>query len=181
VTVFIALLQGVNVGKYKRISMADLKQIVIDAGGEQPVTVANSGNVMFAYRGNLTAEALRTVLEAAISAHVGMPVPTVLRTGADMQSVVRRNPYPNVSDPKCLHVEFLLEPAPDALAGIEYGEDHLTASGSEIYLHAPNRMSGITYDAKTLYKRLGTHHTSRNWSTVAKLAHLAAGMARNIE
>lgn len=175
-TFYIALLQGVNVGKHKRIAMDDLKRIVIERGGEGPVTVANSGNVVFSYNGDMDAEALRASLEEAISDHVGLPVPTLLRTGEDMQAVVERNPYPDVSDPKCLHVEFLLKPVPDALAGVEFGDDHLTASGSEIYLHAPNRMSGITYDVKTLNKQLGTHHTSRNWSTVTRLADLASRM-----
>lgn len=175
-TVYIALLQGVNVGKHKRIAMADLKRIVIERGGHGPVTVANSGNVVFLYNGDLNAGTLQASLEEAISAHVGMPVPTLLRTATELNDVVERNPYPDESDPKCLHVEFLLEPAPDAVAGIEFGNDHLTANGSEIYLHAPNKMSGITFDAKTLYKRLGRHHTSRNWSTVTKLADLAAGM-----
>jgi uncharacterized protein (DUF1697 family) len=174
-TVYIALLQGVNVGKHKRISMADLKTIVAGMGGEQPVTVANSGNVVFAYGGNLGAGELCAALEEAISRHVGMPVPTLVRAAGEMRSVVERNPYPDVTDPKCLHVEFLLQEIPDVLAGIDFGQDHLTASGSEIYLHAPNKMSGITYDAKALYKRLGTHHTSRNWSTVTRLADLAAG------
>ncbi len=175
-TVYIALLQGVNVGKHKRIAMADLKRIVIETGGRNPVTVANSGNVVFSYDDTMDAEALRATLENAISRHVGMPVPTLLRTGADMQSVVERNPYPQVTDPKCLHVDFLLEAVPDVLEGIDFSQDHLTASGSEIYLHAPNRMSGITYDASTLNKGLGTHHTSRNWSTVTKLAELATGL-----
>lgn len=175
-TVYIALLQGVNVGRHKRISMDDLKRIVTGQGGRNPVTVANSGNVVFSYDGEMDSDALRASLEGAISDHVGMPVPTLLRSAAELHAVAERNPYPDVSDPKCLHVDFQLEPMPDALAGIEFGEDHLTASGSEIYLHAPNKMSGITYDAKALNKRLGTHHTSRNWSTVTKLDELASGM-----
>lgn len=175
-TVYIALLQGVNVGKRKRIAMADLKRIVQETGGQDAAPVANSGNVVFVCDGDRDADALRVALENAISDHVGMPVPTLLRTSEEMRSVVERNPYPDVSDPKCLHVEFLLEPVPKALDGIEFGEDHLTASGSELYLHAPHRISGITYDAKTLYKRLGTHHTSRNWNTVTKLADITTSM-----
>ena len=61
--IYIALLQGVNVGKHKRIAMADLKRIVIDAGGEHPATVANSGNVLFAYGGERDEEQVRASLE----------------------------------------------------------------------------------------------------------------------
>lgn len=173
--IYIALLQGVNVGKHKRIAMVDLKQIVIDLGGTDPTTVANSGNVVFSHPGRDT-EKLRSPLETAISKHVGMPVPVILRTGKEMRQVVERNPYPQVSDPKQLHVEFLLAEIDNPLAGIAFGNDHLTASGHEIYLHLPNRMSGLTYDARSLGKRLGSHHTSRNWNTITKLADIASAM-----
>lgn len=174
--VTIALLQGVNVGKYKRISMADFKRLVADLGGESTVTVANSGNIVFRHDDSLDAERLRAAIEQAVSEHVGVSIPTLTRTGEEMGRIVAANPYPDVDDPKCLHVEFLHESLPDVLDGIQFGDDHLTQIGSEVYMHLPNKMSGITYDAKTLYRRLGTHHTSRNWSTVTKLADLAVGL-----
>lgn len=175
-TIYIALLQGVNVGKHKRISMTDLKQMAIDVGGIGPATIANSGNVVFAYDGEQDTEDLRLSLEQAISDHVGQPVPTILRTDHEGRQIVANSPYSEEIDPKCLHVEFLNEATPHALDDLDFGKDHLTMTGREIYLHAPNKMSGITYDAKTLYKRLGNHHTSRNWNTVTKLAELAESM-----
>ena len=177
-TVFIALLQGVNVGKNKRIAMADLKQLVSSIGGENPTTVANSGNVVFAHTGAPNEERLRIELEHVISGHVGIAVPVIIRNAASLRRVVAQNPYPQVSDPKQLHVEFLNETVPDALDDLEFGEDHLTVVDREIYLHLPNGMSGISHDAKTLGKRLGSHHTSRNWNTVTKLDHLAHDMAQ---
>ena len=175
-TVFIALLQGVNVGKHKRIAMSDLKQIVANIGGDHPTTVANSGNVVFAHEGAPNEESLRVQLETAISQHVGMAIPVILRTAADMRQVVAQNPYPEGADPKQLHVEFLIRAVPNALADLAFGEDDLTMAEREIYLHLPNKMSGITYDAKTLGKRLGGHHTSRNWNTVTRLTDLAIDM-----
>ena len=175
--VTIAMLQGVNVGKYKRISMADFKTIIAGLGGEEASTVANSGNIVFRHDDSRTPEELRLAIEQAVTEHVGVPIPTVTRTGAEMREIVEANPYPEADDPKSLHVEFLMEPMDGALEGIAFGEDHLTMIGQEIYMHLPNKMSGITYDAKSLFKRLGTHHTSRNWSTVTKLAAIANGLA----
>lgn len=175
-TVTITLLQGVNVGKYKRISMADLTEIIAGLGGEQATTVANSGNVVFRHDGSLSEEDLRLAIEQAVSDHVGVPIPTVTRTGDEILKIVSANPYPDVGDPKCLHVEFLNDVVEDVLEGIAFGEDHLTMIGREIYMNLPNKMSGITHDAKALNKRLGTHHTSRNWSTITKLAELAQSL-----
>ena len=43
----IALLRGMNVGKAKRIAMADLKAVVESLGGINVKTLLNSGNVVF--------------------------------------------------------------------------------------------------------------------------------------
>ena len=172
-TIYAAFLQGVNVGKFKRIKMDDLKQIVIDLGGADPRTIANSGNVVFTSSGRSSEESLRKALEQAITDHVGKDVPVILRNHKQLHSLIANNAYPNVDDPKCLHVELLNEPVPGVLDGIEFGDDHLTMIGRDIYLHAPNKMSGITYDAKALNKRLGMHHTSRNWNTITKAAEIA--------
>lgn len=176
--IFIALLQGVNVGKYKRIKMDVFRQIIADLGGQHAKTVANSGNVVFAYQGDLGVEALRTAIEKSVADHVGQAVPTLIRTDDEMRQIVANNPYPDVTDPKCLHVEFLNESVPDAIDDLEFGQDHLTMVGREIYLYAPNKMSGITYDAKSLGKRLGKNHTSRNWNTVENLVTTAESIPR---
>lgn len=171
--VTIALLQGVNVGKYKRISMADLKAIIADLGGEEATTVANSGNVVFRQDDSLSPKDLRLAIEKAVSKHVGVEIPTITRSAEEMREVVAKNPYPEVEDPKCLHVDFLLQAMDSALDGIEFGNDDLTLIGRDLYMYLPKKMSGITYDAKSLHKRLGTHHTSRNWSTITKLVDLS--------
>lgn len=174
-TVIIALLQGVNIGKNKRIAMSDFKQIITDLGGANATTLVNSGNIVFGYH-NPDEEMLREEIEHAVSEHVGLQIPTIIRSSVEMTRILEANPYPHVDDPTCLHVDFLNIPAPNALDDLDFGEDHLTMLDREIYLHLPNKMSGSTYDAKTLGKRLGTHHTSRNWNTVTKLAHIASNL-----
>lgn len=172
-TITIALLQGVNVGKFKRIAMADLRQIICDLGGEHPTTLVNSGNVVFRHADDMDTEDLRLQIERAVSDHVGKPVPVVTRTVEEMDRIIAGNPYPHVTDPKCLHVEFLNEVVPDLLADLDFGADHLTQVGREVYMHLPNKMSGVTFDGKTLERRLTTTHTSRNWNTVTRLAQIA--------
>lgn len=174
--VLVAMLQGVNVGKNKRIRMEDFRTLVGQLGGAEMTTIANSGNIVFLHDGEKSPQEWRDEIEKAVSDHVGMPIPTVVRTSEEMTDVLRANPFPSVEDPKCLHVEFLVDSIADALADLETGEDALVLNGREIYMHLPNKMSGITYDAKTLGKRLGAHRTSRNWSTVTKLEATASGL-----
>ena len=42
----IALLRGINVGRARRLAMADLRRIVLDLGASEVATVLNSGNVV---------------------------------------------------------------------------------------------------------------------------------------
>ncbi len=173
-TVWIGLLQGVNVGRHRRIAMADLRRIVTEAGGSDPVTVANSGNVVFTHP-DADGERLRADLEERVSAVVGQPVPVLLRTASELAAVVADNPFPDAAaEPTTLHVEFLLEAVPGVLDDLDQGADQLREHGCELYLFAPHKLSGTTYDARSLHRRLGSHHTSRNWNTVQKLLALAS-------
>lgn len=168
--IYSALLQGVNVGKYKRIAMADFRRIIADLGGSEIKTIANSGNAIFHYCGDLDTESLRTAIEQTVTDHIGIATPNILRSHEEIAAIIATNPYPDaVSDPKTLHVIFLKEEIPDVLVDIDFGEDHLTTVGRDIYLFAPHKLSGSTYDAKSLNKRLGTHATARNWNTVINL------------
>lgn len=167
--IYIALLQGVNVGRSKRISMAELKRIVTDLGGGDVTTVVNSGNVVFTHH-EADGGHLRQQLEQRVTAHVGQSVPVILRTSAEIGAIVAANPYRHIADTKCLHIEFLQDEITGVLDNLDTGQDHLTVIGREIYLHLPNMISGITYDWRTLSRRLITPHTSRNWNTVTKLA-----------
>ena len=63
----IALLRGINVGRAKRIAMADLRELVAGFGHANVRTVLNSGNVLFdAARGDPAR--LAATIEAAIAA-----------------------------------------------------------------------------------------------------------------
>ena len=46
-TTYIALLRGINVGKAKRIAMADLRALLEGLGHADVATLLNSGNVVF--------------------------------------------------------------------------------------------------------------------------------------
>jgi uncharacterized protein (DUF1697 family) len=45
---YIALIRGINVGRAKRVAMADLRKLVEELGYDDVRSVLNSGNVVFA-------------------------------------------------------------------------------------------------------------------------------------
>ena len=66
----VALLRGINVGKAKRIAMADLRRVVEQVGGRQVATLLASGNVVFTTE--LDEPAAARTLREAIAGELGV-------------------------------------------------------------------------------------------------------------
>ncbi len=174
---YVALLQGINVGKHKRIAMADLRELVEGLGHADVKTHLNSGNVIFTAEDRADAQLAREI-EDAIRAQLGLEVPVVVRSGEELANIVANNPFPDAAaDHKTLHVPFLGEPpAPErvaALAEVKRGDVDFRVVGADVYLHYPNGLSGATFLPTGLGKALGVVATSRNWRTVTRLADMA--------
>jgi uncharacterized protein (DUF1697 family) len=176
---YVALLRGINVGKSKRISMADLRALVEHLGGTDVKTYVNSGNIVFGHE-ETSEEKLETAIADAIKDRIGHEVPVVIRTGAELAKIVAGNPFPDAAaDPKTLHVTFLAK-KPDAkavkaLADAEKGPDDYRVVGKDVYLFYPNKLSGAVFMPNGLDAALGMVTTSRNWRTVTTLAEMANG------
>jgi uncharacterized protein (DUF1697 family) len=169
----VGLLRGVNLGR-RRLSMADLRAVVEDLGHTDVETYLQSGNVVFNPHGKGD---LGTAITKALKDAVGMDVPVLTRTGAQMKRIVAANPYAR-EDPTKVVVVFL-ETAADAapakqldLAAFE--PEGLTVKGTEIYLDLPGGQArSKLLEALGKKKVFGTASTSRNWRTVQALAEMA--------
>ncbi|HET6213592.1 MAG TPA: DUF1697 domain-containing protein [Micromonosporaceae bacterium] len=173
----VALLRGINVGRNKRIAMARLRQVLEELDYADVRTLLQSGNAVFtsAKRPDRVAREI----EQRIETDLDMQVSVVVRTEAELTAVVDANPMPeHTGEPSRFFVVFLAQ-APDAqrVAGVDAAEllpDVLHISGREAYLWCPNGVLGSKVPANFWDKRLGVVATARNWSTVTKLADLAA-------
>jgi uncharacterized protein (DUF1697 family) len=67
----VALLRGINVGKAKRIAMADLRRVVGELGYGHVETLLNSGNVLFAAGGESPATSAARI-EEAVATRLGV-------------------------------------------------------------------------------------------------------------
>lgn len=174
---YVALLQGINIGSKKRIRMEELRHLIAAHGGEDVRTYVNSGNVVFRHDAT-DVPALEARIEEALEAHIGLPVPTLIRTSDELDAIMKANPFPEAeSEPKTLHVLFLRSnpdvEAIDAADEIETGPDRFAVHGREVYFFLPNLMSGATVDMKQVQKVLNVGDaTARNWNTVTKLAEM---------
>jgi uncharacterized protein (DUF1697 family) len=168
----VALLRGINLGARNKIGMADLRELFAALGAGDVKTHLQSGNVVF--KGAVEASAI----EARIKRDLGLDIAVLVRTSAQLDKVVKGNPFANkVKHPKQLHVTFLMESPPAArvkeLDPERSPGDEFAVVGREVYLHTPNGYGVSKLSNAYFEKKLGVAGTSRNWNTVTALAELA--------
>jgi uncharacterized protein (DUF1697 family) len=172
----VALLRGINLGRSKRIAMADLRALVEGLGYADVRTHLQSGNVLLTTSAS-PARAAKAI-EGALDAELGVDVRVLVRTDDELASVVDRNPLGDVAtDPARLLVTFLSgRPDPKRLRALDpadFEPDVFRAGAREIYVWCPNGYAGTKLTHAFWEKQLGLTGTARNWRTVTKLLELA--------
>jgi uncharacterized protein (DUF1697 family) len=170
-TTYIALLRAINVGGTGKLSMADLRALCHAAGFTRARTYIQSGNVLF--ESQLGEAKVKATLEQALSAKLGKPHAALVRTGAELDEAIAKNPF-KLAQPNQVLVLFLDEaPAPSALAKLVIpGREEVKLAGREVFIHFPDGMG-----RSKLKLPFSATATGRNMNTVVKLAALAREMA----
>jgi uncharacterized protein (DUF1697 family) len=177
-TTCVALIRGINVGRAKRVAMADLRKLVEGLGARDVRTVLNSGNVVFT-RTKAGGRDAAAGLEAALATKLGVQAFVTVLTAAQLSALVAKNPLPDaVAEPSRFVIAFFRKPAVRArlapLAKTDWSPDALAVGALAAYVRCTG---GILESrlAAAVGKALGDGGTTRNWSTVLKLRELASG------
>jgi uncharacterized protein (DUF1697 family) len=170
---YIGLLRGVNVGGHAKLPMKKLQELIESLGHTEVQTVIQSGNVVFSSPRKVTS----TSIESALERELGLTVSVLLRTSAELERIVARNPFP-AADTSLLHVGFMSRKPPAAavreLDSARFAPEEVAVKGLEMYFHLPNGM-GRAKLPPYIDRRLGVPTTVRNWRTVTKLLEIAQG------
>jgi uncharacterized protein (DUF1697 family) len=168
----VALLRGINVGKAKRIAMADLRALVAELGYGDVSTLLNSGNVVFTAPGADPEDAARRIQDA-LRERTGVSARVVVLTAREIAQAVEGNPWRDeVLDPSRLLVTVLYDPADrrklEPLMDQDWGTDRLALAGRVAYVWCPDGvLQSKLPDAAARVLRDAA--TSRNWATMLKL------------
>jgi len=169
---YIALWRGINVGKAKRLAMADLKVLLGELGATDVATLLNSGNAVFDSKKKLSADKIR----AAVLDKLGVDAAVILKTAAEWTAIASGHGIEEADDPSRLLVAVTSNAqALEAAAGIAASAgERFVVTADAAYLWCGN---GILESkaAVALLKKLGESGTTRNWATVQKLNALAQG------
>lgn len=174
---FVALLRGVNVGKSRRVPMADLRSLLAGMGYTGVATLLNSGNAVFhASRGAPGSHAAD--IAATIAAELRVEVPVVVKTAAEIAAIVAGNPLARfATDHSRLLVAFVQDATSlQDLAGIAslvVPPEQFVVGSKAAYLHCPQGMLG-SRAGEALLGKAGKAATTRNWATTLKLGALVA-------
>ncbi|MDR7068786.1 uncharacterized protein (DUF1697 family) [Pseudoxanthomonas japonensis] len=174
-TTYIALLRGINVGKAKRIAMADLRALLEELGYTDVATLLNSGNVVFRSSKKTSAK-IAAEISSAIAAQLTIDVPVIVKSTKELAAIIADNPFADTAtDPSRLLVAFTPDAgtlsALDAIAPKVVAPEQFLVGTHAAYLHCA---SGILESkaGEALVGKAGRAATTRNWTTVLKLQAL---------
>jgi uncharacterized protein (DUF1697 family) len=179
--VIICMLRGVNVGGHNLIKMDALKALCVSLKLKDPQTYVQSGNVIFRTEEKDQEKLTRRIQDAIEKAH-GFRPGVMLRTAAELQQVVSRNPFAKRSgiEPGRLLVNFLAadpgKQGREKALAIKTGPEEMHLIGREAYIYFPNGQGRSKFPWAAIERTLGTSATGRNWNSVTKMLEIAEQM-----
>lgn len=164
----IALLRAVNVGGTGKLPMAELRTLCEKSGFTDVRTYIASGNLLFS--SPLGEKQAKAKLEALLAKKLGKPCAVMMRTKAELEAVVKGNPFPDAAANQLLIIFLDEKPPKSALDAVVIpARERLELKGRELFIHFPDGMG--TSKLKVPFAKTGT---GRNLNTVKKLIELAA-------
>jgi uncharacterized protein (DUF1697 family) len=171
---YVVLLRGINVGRAKRVAMADLRALLTDLGYADVRTHLNSGNVVLTGDGADPADHVARI-EAAIRARLGVDVRCAVLTADEVRTIVEEHPFADVAENGSRMMAYVyLAPVDPARVGepVPPDETHAHVGTRALYQWCPDGLMAAPDLGPFLRDRLRTDVTARNWNTITKLAGL---------
>jgi uncharacterized protein (DUF1697 family) len=148
---------------------------------KDPQTYVQSGNVIFRTEEKDHEKLTRRIQDAIENTH-GFRPGVMLRTLAELQGVISRNPFARRSgiEPGKLLVNFLAsdpgKQAREKALAIKIGPEEMHLVGREAYIYFPNGQGRSKFPWAAIERALGTSGTGRNWNSVTKMLEIAEQM-----
>ena len=169
---YVALFRGINVGKAKRIAMADLRVLLAKLGYTDVATLLNSGNAVFTSDTAPAGKHAERIRQAVLK-KTGVDALVIVKSAKDVAGIIAGNELGAIAHD---HSRLLVAMTNDgkslagvkALARAEWGDERIHVGKHAAYLWCAN---GILESkaATALLKGLDGTGTTRNWATLNKI------------
>jgi len=176
-TAFVSLFRGINVGGRRTISKDELKDLHESLGLKNVLPYIQSGNVVFK-SDDADVARLRRQIEDGFEKKFGFHVEVFVRTSAELQAIIEKNPFQGQQSKESKWVVVLfLAARPDDIAQEDLlktyvGPEELFIIGKEVYIYYTNGIGRSKLSLSFLEKKLKTVGTARNWNTILQLQKL---------
>lgn len=174
----VAFLRGMNLGR-RRITNDELCAAFANLGLANATAFMASGNVVFDAQVDGSDpgrcdEDLSGRIESGLATELGYPVPTFLRSAAEILSIAEHQPFDELEDRagKFQVIFMTCEPDPAArsvVLTLATADDRLLLAGRELYWQPKAGLSDSPLDIKAL-ERAGGITTIRTHRTVERIA-----------
>ena len=175
---YVALFRGINVGKAKRIAMADLRVLLGKLGYADVATLLNSGNAVFTGAAQPASKHAGRIRQAVLE-KTGVYALVIVKSAKDMAEIIEGNELGSIADD---HSRLLVAMTSDvkALAGLRalaraaWGDERIHIGKHAAYVWCANGILESKALEALLKGLLGTG-TTRNWATLNKIHALMNG------
>ena len=174
---YVALFRGINVGKAKRIAMADLRALLQTLGCTDVSTLLNSGNAVFSAR-TTAPDKLAARIRAAVGKELGVDAQVLVKSSDEITGAIAGNQLLAIAtDPSRLLVAFTTDAkqlaALKAIAIRDWGREKVHVGKHAAYVWCANGiLESLALEAAL--KALRPGGTTRNWATLNRIHALMA-------
>lgn len=173
-----ALMRAVNVGGKGSLPMAQVREMLAEAGFDNPETLLASGNALIGT--NLSPDKTEQAFEAGIEKRFGFKTDVLVRDVDQLKAAMAANPFEDFAKatPNYLIVYFLRgEPNGDLAALEPYctAGERVAAGPGCLYLAYANGSGTSKLSGAAIERKLKVRGTGRNWNTVGKLVAKLGG------
>ncbi|WNH13503.1 DUF1697 domain-containing protein [Thalassobellus suaedae] len=172
---YIALLRGINVSGQKKVSMAELRELLSKSGLENVQTYIQSGNVIF-QSSEKSIKALENNIQKSILDHFGFEVPVLVRTPKELKIIFDTCPFPETNKENSYF--SILHVVPDVnliieTQEIQYPNEEFVITDDCVYFYSPVGYGKAKCNNNFFERKLKVSVTTRNYKTMLKLLSLS--------
>ncbi len=176
-TTYILLLRGVMPSGKNKVPMAQLREVLAEAGFQNVRTYIQSGNACVDTE--LPAKEVEKQVHELIKKQIGADLVVVVRTDKELQHVLANNPFQEGYDiSRVFFVLFAQLPSAEKVKELvtqNFDEEKLAIAGDAAYMYIPGTYGRGKLSNNFLEKKLNISATMRNFNTLSKLVERSKG------
>lgn len=171
----VIFLRGVTPTGKNRVSMAELRVALNEAGLVDVRTYIQSGNVIA--RSRLDHAEVQSLVHESIAQRIGADITVIARSPEQIRSVMEHNPFSD-ADSSRVYFSLLLSQPAQSLVGeflkLDFSPDDVKVVGDTIYTRYATKHSDSRFNNNYFERKLKISATTRNFNTMTRLVQLSA-------